>query len=309
MDQLLTQQFGEFLEGDRTLTAIEDPLLPVLLQFKDLQEKTTVISGKEEVWAFIDQNMSQPARILWIGRKFPLQRWAAAAIVLIASMIGLYQVFIHPASEIVLETHAQKGQITLQDGSVVTLRPYSKLMLSAADENKQTYSLQGEGYFEVRKNPGRSFSVITGESKVTVLGTRFNLSNWGRQVQVFLEEGRVQFEHTLNPESIELIPGQAALSNPQGEIQLIEKAEAEVFNDWRSDQLIFKQSALAEVVAELEHHFDIHILIPEDLNAEILNGGISLESPERSLEYLALALNGEFKKITDTEYQFISTID
>lgn len=57
--------------------------------------------------------------------------------------------------------------------------------------------LNGEAYFEVRKNEKLPFDVMTKELNVKVLGTKFNFRNYDEdeEVTVNLLEGKVQLEN------------------------------------------------------------------------------------------------------------------
>jgi len=66
--------------------------------------------------------------------------------------------------------------IKLSDGTEVWLNAASSLTFPVVFPAKErVVTLKGEGYFEVAKNAGKPFKVITNNNVVTVLGTHFNI--------------------------------------------------------------------------------------------------------------------------------------
>ncbi|NBB75939.1 MAG: hypothetical protein GVY02_01050, partial [Bacteroidetes bacterium] len=121
-------------------------------------------------------------------------RWAAAAAILITLSIGIYFVYEASTPALIADAGSETTEIILEDGSSVTLRPYSQLYRDVYSSTEHTYTLTGEGYFRVEANPNRTFSVLTESARITVLGTTYVLSGRDDQSTVFLEEGRLRFE-------------------------------------------------------------------------------------------------------------------
>lgn len=305
-DQQLSTMFDTYLERDIELDSIQDPLISVLMLYKEERFEPLIESGKEDVWARIDRQIARPATIHGIGRTFNFKAWAVAATVLIASFIGLYTIFLEQSPVVLLQTYAEADEIILEDGSRIILRPYSTLTELKYTGNEQEYSLNGEGFFNIAKKTDREVKITAGNGRVIVLGTRFNLSNWGGQSEVYLEEGSVRFESTVTASGVNLEPGESAQTIGRGAVILSEEADAREYNDWRENQLIFSNKELGAILAELEQHFNIVIRIPDDIRTLTLSGGLALNSPEQSLEYLALTLDGDFEMITEREYRFIT---
>lgn len=88
----------------------------------------------------------------------------------------------------------QVMKIALEDGSTVTLQPQSKLHYPEkfSEANREVY-LEGEGFFEVQKNPAKPFFVYTGNVTTKVLGTSFYVKNIDgvKKIEVEVVSGRV----------------------------------------------------------------------------------------------------------------------
>lgn len=131
---------------------------------------------------------------------------AASILLVFGVALGFYlkknastSIAIHtPASqEGMKETTNQSNKamkIALEDGSQVTLQPLSKLHYPEqfGDASREVY-LEGEGFFEVQKNPTKPFFVYTGNVTTKVLGTSFHVKNIDgvKKIEVEVVSGRV----------------------------------------------------------------------------------------------------------------------
>ena len=104
----------------------------------------------------------------------------------------------------------------LPDGTFIVLNSESVLRFPVqfAADNRTVY-LEGEAYFEVTKNENSPFKVITGERKVTVLGTKFNISSYSDDPNwsTTLVEGKVSVSdngklHVLHPSEQYIVDNQ-----------------------------------------------------------------------------------------------------
>ena len=84
--------------------------------------------------------------------------------------------------------------ILLPDGSQVRLSPRSKMMYDANDfSTNREISLQGEGFFNVQKDPAHPFTVHTKSVVTKVLGTSFFVKEFShdKTASVIVRTGRV----------------------------------------------------------------------------------------------------------------------
>ncbi|MBD1431539.1 FecR domain-containing protein [Sphingobacterium sp. DN00404] len=98
-------------------------------------------------------------------------------------------------------------RICLADSTVVVLRPHSTLQISADyDRIERNVMLEGNAFFEVKKDKEKPFIVHSKHLETTVLGTRFSVNSPidDGDHSVFLEEGKVRIQidgeqHLLAP--------------------------------------------------------------------------------------------------------------
>jgi TolA-binding protein len=97
----------------------------------------------------------------------------------------------------VLATAAERLDVTLKDGSLVEVRPRSRVEMLEGAPREVKFSLShGSTRFSVAKVADRSFSVVSHGIEVRVTGTRFTVSATrvaqGVRVSVNVEEGTVR---------------------------------------------------------------------------------------------------------------------
>lgn len=196
----------------------------------------------------------------------PLLKVAAAIFVLV-SVFAIYRMADQTGEEgfIRLSSGDEVKTVMLADGSTVWLNKNSALIYPE-DFTKQERSvkLEGEGYFEVAKDPGRPFVIVAGKSKTTVLGTAFNIEVKDYQsVELSVTEGKVRFSDLKETVAKILTVGEKALLEP--ETGLIEKKVALSANavSWKTKTLVFEKTPLLTAVDDLKKYYAIDIVLED----------------------------------------------
>lgn len=306
-DLLLAKAIGKVNEGSLSIQDINDPLMDILQSYKTSTSQEHISIDTSALWNSIDKN-TRPVK----ATVTPLHRkrntystWAIAASILIAVFAGMFWLINLNSPTLIGETDSQLATITLKDGSSVTLRPYSKLWETTYSDDVHQYSLTGEGYFEVMSNPDRNFVVEAGDGRVTVLGTKFVLSDWGATSSVFLEEGSVRFEALDGSSSIILSPGEKS-SIANGTVQSNTTATIEIHKDWLNNVIVADGLTVASVFAELEQHYNIQLGSEVNIFSDSLGGSYNLDSIEQTLNDIGTVLDGTFTKVGTNHYRFVS---
>ncbi len=217
-------------------------------------------------------------------------RWAVAAVVVLAIGAGLWMAQRGPAVAAVAE--AEIVTWDAPDGSTVVLRPHSRLVRLGGDG--RAYRLDGEAFFAVARDPERPFTVEAGPGTVRVLGTRFDVSTWGAQTEVYVEEGRVEVEATAS--RVILGAGEAATAGPTG-AQALPNPSAEAFLDWQRGEAVFERASVRRVADEIGQHFGVAVSLPADEARASVSGVIVLESAPQALGDLGRILGGRFEPV------------
>lgn len=306
-DLLLAKRIGEALPDLKALGSDEDPLLNDLFNYKrTVEEKDVDMVNSDDLWDSIESKInetgSSKGRILSMTPA--IRRFAIAASILIAALVGSFLIQDQAQPTLIGESFASISQVTLSDGSSVSLRPHSRIYMISENENEMAYKLEGEAYFEITSDPQRIFTVKTERSKVQVLGTKFILSERDNTSSVFLEEGRISFEALDSGNAIELEPGQSSKIDLNTPSPVVTQKDPQVYTDWLNNELIFNNDRVGDIFSELEQHYNISIQGPDVVKNETLSGSIELGDIDAVLRDFELVLGGSFTKVDTNTYQF-----
>ena len=183
-----------------------------------------------------------------------------------------------------------KGSVLLPDSSVVWLNGNSKLTYPEAFARKErSVTLEGEGYFDVARNPNAPFFVQTHGMKIKVLGTRFDVKNYAGSsvIGTSLLSGSVEVELTDTKHLSLLKPNQQLLYNTTDRSFSINEVDASEQILWINDQLELSNEKLSDVLRKLSYWYGLEFIIDQDVDTEQrLSFVVRKESEEELLDIL-----------------------
>lgn len=162
-----------------------------------------------------------------------------------------------------------KGQFTLPDGTSVYLNHGSRLTYKGElDGRTRVVKLEGEGFFDVTKDPEHPFIVETGDVKVKVLGTRFTVSAYDEErMAVYLEEGSVSAKLPYCKDIV-LHPDQAVFYDAVRGTVSVRKANARNHTAWAAEKLEFSAAPVSDIIDNLEHWYGKTIVCSDHVWAD-----------------------------------------
>lgn len=157
--------------------------------------------------------------------------------------------------------YGRQYQIALPDGTAIILNSGSKLKFpSRMDTNRKVY-LEGEAYFDVKKN-GQTFVVSTGAGIVTVMGTTFNIKSYdARHAGVALYSGKVSFRS--GDRDYLLRPGEEAIKD--GDQVTVQPIGTGRSASWRDGLIVFKDQRLETIMHEIERIYGVEVEFRADV--------------------------------------------
>lgn len=231
---------------------------------------------------------------LWFG---------LAASVLLAVFIGV--TWLHPGAEPLIYSTAvgEQKSFTLADGSVVTLNAVSRLEVKYSPEYRDIQLQSGEALFDVAKNPHRPFRVLTADSVIQAVGTRFNVRHRQDDTTVTVLEGRVKVAAAATPPaagaevrapsgSASWTPvgaGESAKLAGQGVID-VASVDASLNTAWRERRLVFASRPLDEVVAEFNLYNPTPLIVRDPALHQVrISGAFYANDPNSFAMFLEAA--------------------
>jgi len=190
----------------------------------------------------------------------------AAAVMVVAASVVLYNYFSNARLSII-ETGLVAQEVTLPDGSLVTLNQNSKLTYSSSfNHSDRSISLEGEAFFEVAHNPNKPFTISVKDASVEVLGTSFNVRGYNASevLEVVVATGTVKLSTPDKSAHVTLQAGDRGVYNPQQQTVQNEINTDVNFNAWKTRRLTFTEANLQTVVETLNqvYHANIVIAVP-----------------------------------------------
>lgn len=212
------------------------------------------------IWDKIDNATTEKGRI----RPFrSIYLYAAsAAAVLIFLVIGLL-----PQMETFTTENGEITNVTLPDDSEVTLNAGTQIVYSGNRFNThRKVQLTGEAYFKVSK--GNTFSVVTTEGTIKVLGTTFNVRSRDKKLSVICYTGKVKVSDHFT--SVYLTKGEKTAKLPGEILQDAQPTDTNEGLKWRNGLFYFQNTSLKEVLAELSRQYDAVIYLPESEEKRVI---------------------------------------
>jgi transmembrane sensor len=228
----------------------------------------------------------------------------AAAVVLIAASLSVIYLLIGPNQDIVFQTSENTLRLLLPDSSEVWLNAKSRLAYSDSYMRQRIVELEGEAFFNVRKNASGSFIVKTEDATVKVLGTSFNVRSYADDLytEVIVVTGKVSFGPKNEDENVVLTPGATGTLGRAGHRLAMDTTVEENALAWKNKALTFSNTPMEKVIRVLQVYFKRNIYIE---NKEILScrftGTFDDPTIAEVMETLSVALD---LKVTEQEKSY-----
>lgn len=213
------------------------------------------------------------------------------------------QSFSIPESTYTYMTDGSISHFVLPDSSRITLNKNSQLVYNDRKDGTRNVQLLGEAMFDVTKDADRAFVVDMDSNTITVLGTKFSVSNrpTSNILKASLFEGSIKFEN--KEQNIILSPNKQIIFNKETRELDIEKFDSEIEQAWSQNLIRYKSATFTEFIALLRNHYQLEIVLPRtEIMSKPLTGAIDANlSVEQVLDLMKANVDFKWKKI-DNNY-------
>ena len=242
----------------------------ILMQFREhkyTKEEARHLLARINTTIDEKENTSVQPKITFLQKSIRFRYSIAAALVVIITGVMAYLFFPLTSQARYATGFGEKKTIILPDSSKVTLNANSTLSYYtnwSADEVREV-SLQGEAYFEVRKQPyagSYKFVVRTQKMDVEVLGTQFNVSQREDITTVTLNEGAVNLnsERVQIVKNVKLVPGDHAELIGEENFN-IRRVNTELFTAWKDNKLVFENATIQDIAQIIAHNYGKELIV------------------------------------------------
>jgi transmembrane sensor len=217
-----------------------------------------------------------------------------------------------PAVQYVASLGEQK-ELTLPDGSIVTLNTSSKIDVNFTDSERSINLVYGEALFDVAKDTSRPFVVETRQGAVRAVGTVFSVRLIDREVAVLVEEGIVELMALPNINKVaassspkdmvvlaRLTTGEeASFDGVSKNIKSVELKDVTNRHAWKNGMLIFEGNSLSQVVDEITRYTDMKIVISDPEMQDLQIGGtFKVGETDAFLDAMTLGFNLDVQRVS-----------
>ena len=186
--------------------------------------------------------------------------------------------------------------IHLPDGTSVTLGVASTLRYPADLGDRSVAArqveLEGEAYFDVVHDPARPFRVRAGGALAEDIGTTFDVRAYGGEsVRVLVATGSVAVRPAAATAATARVLTRGDLARiPMLGVVTVKQVDPERYLAWTRGELVFEQTSLDEVAAQLSRWYDVDVqLADSSLAGRDFTGGFRNEAVDEVLDVLSAA--------------------
>lgn len=188
---------------------------------------------------------------------------------------------------------------TLEDGSMVQLNASAAIAIDFTGDRRVIRLLRGQAFFQVAHAPERPFVVLAGQTKVTALGTAFDVRYGHEDTEVTVTENAVRVEHDdedIPP--LRVNEGEQATYDDTRKTTTVAPVDGLVALAWRRGQIAVDNTPLSNVVEEMNRHFRGRIVIAGSALADRrVSGTIKVADTKDALNFIKKVLGLEATRL------------
>lgn len=276
--QHFSKEFDEYIKNnpkeDHHLSYLLDRIHHII--HKNENKKKQTVAGRIHRWYSIAAMLLTPlliAGLVWIKEQKQDQ-------------------FIVAEAPVISTLYAPMGSrisFSLPDGTKGWLNSGSSLEYSLPFGNNRQVAVWGEAWLDVAHDENHPFEITAGNSKIRVLGTKFNVNAYPEEnhVEVVLEEGQVEFSTPELKSSVEMNPNERLVFR-EGSVK-IRPTDVAKYSAWIEGKLVFRADPMMEVARRIERWYNVDVkLIDKDLEKNLISGTFQDDSLEDVFHYLSM---------------------
>ena len=230
----------------------------------------------------------------------------AAAVIIIVGGTMMWEKIRRSRLESSEQTYAtsvgERRHVRLEDGTRVLLGPTSRLVVLASSTNDghRLVSLDGIAYFSVVHDPAHPFTVRAGSISIQDIGTAFAVENddsAGTRVAVDSGSVAIGAADQNHVRGAVLNARDRAIVDAQGVVSVERSAVSEDDLAWTQGRLVFRDSPLVLVGAELYRWYGVRLRVADSSLVNLhLTASFAGEPIDRVLDVIALTLGAHIER-------------
>ena len=176
--------------------------------------------------------------------------------------------------------YGKRSELTLADGTRIWLNSGSQISYPSIFTGKiREVYLSGEAFFDVAPDKAKPFIVNTGDLKMKVVGTSFDVCAYENDptTQVVLVEGKIlSGRNRTFAKPVELVPGERLVFKKSDETLIKDRVDVELYSSWVNGYLIFRNEPVSGIFRKLERYYNRQIVMENNLDKVTFSGKLDL---------------------------------
>ena len=314
LDWLATPEGQEYLEEeiDRDLNALDEFGTYI----------KTPEPNSEALFKEIQADKSKNASFRELNERSSGSQWKkVASIILLVGVLALvgsyYLKSVETEQKIVTTDKNEEKTLILPDSSKIVLHHNSRVSYTTPFRDIREINLDGEAYFEVEHDKEKPFIVFVDSSYVKVLGTAFVVSEYSSTegVEVAVRSGKVELgtqnsagddallARLTSADAIQIPVDKVGKTNRNTKPAITENVDSEELFDWVEGKMIFRNTPLKKVLADLENRYAVRFVVRDkELLDRHFTSSFDDESLKEVLTVLEISLNVSSNRVRNTIY-------
>jgi ferric-dicitrate binding protein FerR (iron transport regulator) len=191
-----------------------------------------------------------------------------------------------------------RAQFSLPDGTTGWLNSKSSIKYAGNFAGNRQVELNGEAYFDVKKDQDNPFLVSTGGIQLEVLGTRFNVSSYHdeKEVEVVLEEGSLRFINLSTEQSQIMNPNDLIIYDRTLKSMSSSVVQTKKYLAWTEGALIFRNDPIDVIARRIGRWYNADVEIAGNIDSNLrLRATFFDENLEEVLKILKISLPIDYR--------------
>ncbi len=193
---------------------------------------------------------------------------AAAAVILIVGLTGLFFFQLNIPDEAHTTTFSNgtpsNQLVNLADGSSILLSPGSRITypISFTNLRSREVVLDGEAFFDIRRDPSKPFIIETGKLKTRVLGTSFNIQAFQKESNITVTVMRGKVEVSAPGRTLaQLRPAEQIRYNSRTYKAVRSVVDTSGYITWKNPLLFFDDITVEEACRLISERYKVNIIV------------------------------------------------
>jgi transmembrane sensor len=221
---------------------------------------------------------------------------ASAAYAAVHPPLALWPSLLELAADVRTAT-GERRQVQIADGITIELNTRSSLSLRAnARDGRYVELVSGETAVAVGPQADGPYIVAAGAGRVVARNASFDIRRDGdHKIRVACLDGSIQVEH--DTQTVKLEPNRM-ISYDQTEIGKVEIFDRVQLMAWQQGRLLFRQTPLSEVVAEVNRYRPgLLVLMDDSLATRLIDASFQINRLDNVMIYLQQAFDVRVRRL------------